>query len=142
MKSRNRKIIYLAGFLFSIPVALTSYINSSFLEVFVSTFSVSATYIFASFLSIILMLRVPSILTAYGNRRTILFFSFLTFLAFMGLATASTAWVVIGAFILYVAASTLVFTSLDIFMEDFSERRGTGGVRGLYLMFLNGAWVI
>jgi MFS family permease len=142
VKARNRKIIYFAGFLFSIPVALTSYINSSFLDLFLNPYLVSVTYISASIVTVIAMTRVPGILTRFGNWRTILFSSALTFFSFIGLATAGSKEVVIPFFILYIAASTFVFTSLDIFIEDFSERKASGGMRGLYLMFLNSAWVV
>lgn len=141
MKAKNRKIIYFAGFLFSIPVALTSYINSSFLEMFASPYVVSLSYICASVVSILVMLQIPVILTRFGNRKTILFFSALTFLSFFGMALGGSALWVITSFILYITASSLVFTSLDIFIEDFSSRKSTGGVRGLYLMALNSAWV-
>lgn len=142
MKGHNRKIIYLAGFLFSIPVALTSYINSSFLETFTNAYYVSAVYVVASLISILAMLQMPPILTRLGNRKTILLFSTLTFFAFWGMAMGGTQALVFSSFVIYITASTFVFASLDIFMEDFSRRSSIGGTRGLYLMFLSSAWVL
>ena len=50
---QKRKIIYLTGFLFSIPVALTAYINSSFLKTYLNEYSLSALYAAASILTIL-----------------------------------------------------------------------------------------
>ena len=49
---KNRKIIYLAGFLLSIPLALTSYVNSSFLESYIGKYYVGVVYILASVIAI------------------------------------------------------------------------------------------
>ncbi|MEK7140183.1 MAG: MFS transporter, partial [Patescibacteria group bacterium] len=138
----NRKIIYLAGFLFSIPVALTSYINSSFLENYLNAYYVSIIYVLASVLTILALLEMPRMLTHFGNRKTILLFSAFIVLAFLGLALGKNAAVIVSAFVLYFISLNLIFASLDIFIEDFSENSSTGSIRGLYLMVINSAWVI
>ena len=142
MIDHNRKIIYIAGFLFSIPMALTSYINSSFLENHINAYNVSITYIVSSVLSILLMLKMPDLLTKIGNRLTTLVFGVLTLLSYLGLAFSNNSSVIVASFILYFVSTNFILASLDIFIEDFSKKRSIGSARGMYLMILNSAWVI
>lgn len=138
----NRKIIYIAGFLFSMSVALTSYINSSFLEILTNTYYVGAIYVISSIATILCLLAMPKILTALGNRQTTIAFSFLTALSFLVLAFGQETKIIIPAFIINFISINLIIASLDIFIEDFSKNYSVGKLRGLYLMFINLAWVI
>ncbi len=140
--THKRKIIYLAGFLFSIHLALTSYINSSFLQSFVNEDYVGIIYVIAAAITIWGLLEMPKLLTRLGNRQTTLYFSFLSFISLLLLAFSRQAVVIIPAFILYFVSGNFIIASLDIFIEDFSKSSGIGRLRGLYLMFINGAWVV
>lgn len=139
---KNRNIIYLAGFLFSIPVALTSYINSSFLENYISEYYIGIIYIIASIITILGLFEMPRILAKLGNRITTIFFSILCFLSLILLAFGNIIQIVIPAFIIYFASSSFIIASLDIFIEDFSHGLSIGKLRGLYLMIINLAWVV
>jgi MFS family permease len=141
-KKHDRKIIYLAGFLFSIPVALVSYINSSFLETFVGKNYLGIIYVVASIITILGLLKMPKILTRLGNRPTIIFFSFAIFLSLILLAFGKSASIVIPAFILYFLSINFVIASLDIFLEDFSKNSNVGSLRGFYLTIINFAWIV
>jgi MFS family permease len=142
MINKNRKIIYLAGFLFSIPLALTSYINSSFLENYLSEYYVGIVYIIASVISIIGLFRMPKILTRLGNRFTTLAFSLLSFFSLIILAFSHNILTSVLGIILYFISTDLIIASLDIFVEDFSKDSNVGKFRGLYLMIINFAWVL
>ncbi|KKR78935.1 MAG: hypothetical protein UU24_C0021G0004 [Candidatus Nomurabacteria bacterium GW2011_GWA2_40_9] len=138
----NRKIIYLAGFLFSIPIALTSYINSSFLKDFITEYYIGILYVVASLITILGMLEMPKMLTHIGNRKTTLIFSIVCFLSLLLLAFGSKSFIVVPGFILFFITSNLLIATLDIFIEDFSKNSSTGKLRGIYLTIINLAWVI
>ena len=138
----NRKIIYLAGFLFSIPIALTSYINSSFLKTYISEYYLGGLYAFASIITIWGFLKMPKVLNRLGNQLVSFLLSFLIFLSLLLLAFGHNKFLVIFAFILYFISSNLIIASLDIFVEDFSKSSSIGKFRGLYLMIINSAWMI
>lgn len=138
----NRKIIYLAGFLFSIPIALTSYINSSFLENNVGKYYVGVVYAVASIISIIGLLKMPKILNSLGNRLTILIFTLLSFFSLIILAFVHNVSAIILGIILYFISTNFIIASLDIFVEYFSKNSNIGRFRGLYLMIVNFAWVL
>ncbi len=138
----NRKIIYLAGFLFSIPFAITSYINSSFLEIYVGKNYVGIIYVIASILTIIGLLKMPKILTRLGNRLVIFLSCLLIFFSLLLLGLGGSVFVVIPAFILYFLSIYFIIASLDIFVEDFSKNSEIGLLRGTYLMIINSAWIV
>ena len=142
MMKHRRKIIYLAGFLFSVALALVSYINSSFLEKFINQDYVGIVYTVASILTIWGLLQMPKILTHLGNRRSIMLSASLIFVSFLLLAYGKTAFIIIPAFVLYFTSVGLVISSLDIFIEDFSGQGSIGSFRGLYLMIISMAWVL
>jgi len=138
----NRKIIYLAGFLFSIPVALTSYINSSFLENYISESYIGIIYIIASIITIFGLLKMPKILNNLGNRFTIFLSCSILFLSLILLSFVNNIFIIIIAFISYFIFTNFIITSLDIFIEDFSKNSPVGKLRGFYLMIINSAWVL
>ena len=138
----NRKITYLASFLFSIPIALVSYINSSFLETYINKNYMGFVYIFASIVTILSLVQMPKILSKLGNRLTISLSLSLMCLSLILLSVGNHIFIIIPAFIIYFASTSLVFSSLDIFLEDFSKNSSIGTLRGLYLTFINIAWVL
>ena len=139
---RQRAIIYIAGFIFSIPLALTSYINSSFLESYTDAYHVGIIYIIASVLTIASMLGMPKMLDRIGNRRTTLSLGLVVFLSFILLAFGNNKLIIVLSFLLYFISTSLIIASLDIFIEDFSRTSAVGKFRGFYLMFINSAWVL
>ncbi|MBU1727807.1 hypothetical protein KKA39_00640, partial [Patescibacteria group bacterium] len=139
---KNRKIIYLAGFLFSVTLALTSYINSSFLETYINEYYVSAIYIISSIITIWGFFKMPKVLTHLGNRFTAFMFGTLILLSLILLATGNSIFIIIPAFVMYFLSTNLIIASLDIFIEDFSKNSTIGKIRGTYLMIINSAWVI
>ena len=138
---KERPIVYLVGFLFSIPLAITSYINSSFLESFVGKYYVGLIYIFASIITIWGLLKIPEILNQVGNRKTTRLFALSTLLSLILLAFGKNIFIILPAFIIYFFSINTLIASLDIFVEDFSKT-SIGKFRGLYLMVVNFAWVI
>lgn len=138
----NKKIIYLAGFLFSIPMALTSYINSSFLENYISKYYIGIIYVIASIITIWGLLEMPKILTRIGNRSTAFLFGIIIFFSLLLLAFGNNVFIIIPAFILYFLSTNFIIASSDIFIEDFSKSSSIGRIRGFYLMIINSAWVI
>lgn len=132
----------MVGFLFTIPLAITSYINSSFLEAYLSEYYVGVVYIIASLIAIWGLLKMPRILNRFGNRFTTLLFSLAGFLALFALALGKSIYIVIPAIVIYFISTDLSIATLDIFVEDFSKSTNVGKFRGLYLMVLNFSWVL
>lgn len=137
----NRRIIYLAGFLFSIPIALMSYINSSFLSTFVRSEMMGLTYAAASLASILGLLLAPHVLRRMGGYRFLLLVIGLDALTVLTFVLATQAWAVLAAFILGFALNMIIIFTLDELLKIFTKNSGTGGARGAYLALANLAWI-
>ncbi len=138
----DRKIVYLAGFLFSIHLALTSYVNSSFLQSYVSENYVGLVYVLASIVTIIGLLEMPRLLRRTGNRYATLIFSLICLVSLLALSVLNQKIPVILAFIAYFASGNFIIATLDIFVEEFSKDKNIGKLRGLFLVVANSAWVV
>jgi MFS family permease len=142
IKSNTLFSVYLLGFFFAFHTALPTYINSSFLNVYLSEDSVGLIYILASIITIASFLVIPFFLRRFGNYRTCLTLIIVELLALLGLAILpSSIWLII-LFIVNLVAIPIVYFLTDIFIEGLSTNQKTGRVRGIYLTFINLAWVI
>jgi MFS family permease len=138
----DRRIIYLAGFLASVPIALMSYINSSFLALFIDARFVGLVYILGSVVSILMLLISPEIFRKIGGYRFLLLVIGLNTLAILWLAFSRDAFSAVCAFVLGFALNIVVFFSLDELLKIFSKDSSTGKIRGTYLALCNLSWVI
>src|SRR3989338_8586394 len=139
--SHNRKIIYLAGFLFSLPLALMAYINSSFLSSFIGEKLVGITYILGSVISILLLLTAPLFFKKLGAYKFLLLLIGLDALSILAFALTKSALVVIIAFIFGFALNVMIVFSLDEILKILSKNSSMGGTRGAYIAIVNLAWI-
>jgi MFS family permease len=123
-------------------MALTSYINSSFLGTFINPKFVGLIYTITSLIAILALLEMPKILKRFGNYHTISFFLFINIISLFLLSTLNNKTFIILIFIIYLSTINLIIASIDIFVEDFSAKKATGNIRGIFLTVLNSAWVI
>ena len=134
-------VLFILAFFFSVNMALTSYINSSFLEQFASPKVLGLIYMAGSALTLFILLKLPFILTKIGNYKMILGFIALSiislsFFSFFG----STLWVIIF-FIIYMMTNSIIYASLDEFVEYYSKVSKVGSIRGVYFTIQNIGWI-
>ena len=136
------KKIYILSFLFVLHIALSAYVNSSFLNEFFSEKYVGLLYTFASIATLILLSISSTLLKHFGNRRFILASLLINMIALVGLITAQDPYIIGISFIALLTTNTLVMLSIDIFIEHFGNPETVGKTRGLYLTIINLAWMI
>lgn len=141
MKNKKRSVIYILGLFFTIQVALSAYVNSSYLSQFVSEKVIGIIYIAGSLLAVFYLIIVPQILRKIGNYMMLFALSLSTFLLLLGIAFIKNISFLIPFFIIYFAISTTFFLNLDILLERNSSDKNTGNIRGLYLTISSIAWV-
>jgi len=130
----NPWMIYMIVFGLTLHATPLLYINSSFLETVVKQKSVGLIYSLASILTVfIFMFVITRSLNKFGNYKTFMAVLFLEFISLGFLALAPSATVVILAFIVHFIVTAVAFMSIDIFLEDGSEDKTTGGMRGILL---------
>ena len=137
----SRKIIYLAGFLFSLPIALASYINSSFIASFVGERFVGIIYVLGSASSIFALLLAPKIFRKIGGYKFLLLIILLDALSFLALSVTKNAWGAVVVFILGFSMNSLIVFSLDELLKIFSKDPAIGKIRGIYLVICNLGWI-
>src|ERR1035437_10387370 len=127
----NRKIIYLAGFLFSLPMGLAFYINSNFLSSVVGEGLSGIIFTFASISSIFLsVLIAPKILKRIGSYKFLVLVAGLDALSFLAMVLFHNAWSIVLFFLAGFCLNTLVVFSLDELLKIFSINSDTGKTRG------------
>ena len=142
MANQKTKIVFLVGFLFAFHLAITSYINSTFLSVFIGEEKVGLIYTLASASAILALLLVPKILRKLGGYKFLLYASILNVLSLFLLSSVKNLFGVIVLFVFYFTLNNLIIFILDELLEIFSKNSIVGRVRGLYLAIINSAWVL
>ncbi len=127
--------LYIASLLLIFHSFLVSYMNSSYLEQFVSTASVGTLYTIGSAISIGVFLLISKMLRRVGNFRLTIGLIALEFISVLGMAYANSLEVAIPLFIIHLVAIPLIFFNIDVFIEEMigNKEEVTGSRRGLLL---------
>jgi len=142
MMSTKINRIYVLSFLFSLHIALSAYVNSTFLLKIISEKYVGILYTVASLLTLFLLTKSVNILKHFGNRKFILCSLLVNMVSLVGLIVSKNPYIIGASFIAFTSTNTLVILSIDIFIEHFGDPKTIGKTRGLYLMIVNLAWML
>jgi len=138
-----KSLIYILAFLFALHLTPAIYINSNFLQQFISTDNVGYIFSLASLLTIAGFVLIRPILHRFGNYKTFLGSLTTVFIALALLTVPEApAWLYIAAFTLATVFQALCFFHMDIFLEHYSKDSETGMVRGIFLTAQNLSFVI
>jgi hypothetical protein len=127
--------IYVTILLLVFHTFVVAYINSSFLEQFISAKSVGTIYTLGSALSVLIFLFISRVLQNVGNFKLTVLLLFTNFFAVLGMAFATSLEVAVPLFIVHLITIPLIIFNLDVFMEERigADESGTGSSRGLLL---------
>lgn len=139
---RLRQWVYGSGFFLNVSLAISAYINSSFIASFVGERWVGLLYAGAYLLSLIAALNVHRIISVWGLRQTLTNLLAASLVALAGIIFFQTLPLGIAFLGLWLVISFLVTISLDLYLEHFSHDRVTGAIRGLFLTLINLAWLL
>ena len=144
MFKENSKLknIFLVGFLLYFSLALTAYVNSSFLSLFLKEKNIGFSYALGFIISIIALLLIPKILRRIGGYKLLLWSAGLNAISLLFLSLSKNIWVIIPMFVLYLTLNTMLIFSLDELLQIFSKNSGVGKIRGFYITILSSAWII
>lgn len=127
--------IYAATLLLIFHAFVVAYINSSFLEEFISATGVGTIYIVGSAVSVLVFLFISRVLQRVGNFKLTLLLVILNLCAVTGMAFAETLRVAVPLFLVHLITVPLIIFNLDVFMEEKLDNNetATGSSRGLLL---------
>lgn len=142
MRAEKIKKIYSLAFLFNFHLALSSYINSTFLTNIIPEKYVGVLYTISSILTLALLSKSAKILKYFGNRKLTLIFLLFNIFSLIGLSFSVDPLIIGTSFVIFTTTNTLVMFCIDIFIEHWSDKNKTGETRGLYLTIVNLAIMI
>lgn len=134
--------MYILSFFFSLHIALSAYVNSTFLSSIISEKYVGILYTLSSIATLLLLSKSANILKYFGNRRLILILLLVNMLSLVGMITSTNPYIVASSFVVFVSTNTQILFCIDIFIEHFSRNKNIGRTRGLYLTIINLAWML
>jgi len=141
MESTKINRMYVLSFLFTLHIALSAYVNSTFLSNIISEKYVGILYTVSSLVTLLLLSKSSNILKFFGNRRLTLWLLLANMLSLVGMITSQNPYIVGTSFVVFVSTNTQILFCIDIFIEHFGNEKTVGKNRGLYLTIINLAWM-
>ncbi len=142
IKLGNLRSVFAVGFILTISMALTSYIDSSFLDTFISKTRVGLLFTGSALGSLIYIAYAPKILKNLGVFKTLTTLAGLYVLAILGLTTFGNHALIQISFILYWISAVGMYLTVDFLISHFSDGPNMGNTRGFYLTIYNLAFLI
>lgn len=134
--------VFVIGFLLTVALALTGYIDSSFLGLYIDVKMVGILFSFGSFASIIFLSYLPDILKSVGVRGVFHLTGFVYLLSVLGMLNFEMPIFFGLFFILYIASGYGLYFTIDMMIEGLSKKKNTGITRGIYLAIYNLAYLV
>ncbi len=127
--------LYSGLLLLTLHWAIVVYINSSYLEQFVSAKTVSTLYIVGALITIVAFLNASRLLTRIGNLPLTVILTIVEFITLLGMAFNASPVLAIILFVIHQAVVPILLFNLDVFMEELigNKEESTGGRRGFLL---------
>jgi len=135
-------LIYILIFLISIANAIAGYIQSSYLEKFMTLSNIGLFLAIISILTMLVALIQPKAIIRYTNYRVSLALSLLIIISSIFLSFSTIPWIVIASFIIRYLGIIFLWISFDIFLENISSNQKTGRIRTKYMTVINLAWAV
>ncbi|MBK5215383.1 MAG: MFS transporter [Candidatus Pacebacteria bacterium] len=142
MKLNKINRMYVLSFLFMLHIALSAYVNSTFLSDIVSEKYVGILYTLASLTTLLLLSKSSNILKYFGNKRLTLWLLLANMLSLFGMITSRNPYIVATSFVVFISTNTQILFCIDIFIEHFGSKKTIGKTRGIYLTVINLSWMI
>ncbi|NQU77977.1 MFS transporter [Candidatus Falkowbacteria bacterium] len=136
------KLFVIFGFILAISNALSAYIHSSYLSDFVGQKNIGLIFTATYLLTFLAVLSYTSIINWLKIFRTTLIVFVVMIASLFGLGIASTPLMAVIFFLCYIIFLNLIWITLDIYIEYFSNNKVTGRIRGIFWSGVHIAWFI
>ncbi len=140
--AKKLRSVFLVGFLLTIALALTGYLDSSFVGEFVSIGSVGILFSAGSLASMVFLALLPKLLKRFGISGVFQSASFVYLLSVLGMIYTGRPIIFQFLFVCYIASGIGIYFAIDLLLEHFSRRAGEGRIRGIYLSIYNLAYLL
>ncbi|MEZ4103638.1 MAG: MFS transporter [Candidatus Paceibacterota bacterium] len=134
--------VFAVSFILTISMALTSYIDSSFIETFIVRSKIGILFALASFGSLFYISQMPKVLERFGVYRTLKGVASIYILSILGLVFLKEPILLQIIFILYWISAVAMYLTVDVLVSHYSDNASTGNTRGFYLTIYNLAFLM
>jgi MFS family permease len=134
--------VFAVNFILTISLALTSYIDSSFVETFLKKEMVGILFTMSSFGTLVYLSKLPTILEKFGVLRTIKNTSIVYIISVALLVSIKNPIILGPIFIIYYISAVALFLTIDVLVQHYSHKETVGNTRGLNLTIYNLAFLI
>jgi len=138
----NLPVLYVLGLILSVSSALPAYIQSNFLNRFISLETLSWFFIIANIITLFAIISFPRAIESLSNFFTTKLTIALFGISLLFLSLVNGPFGALLAIIFFTVASNLLWINMDILVETFSENSSTGTIRTIYFTFLNLGWIM
>ncbi len=126
--------LYGANLFLAFHFFLVHFVDSGFISTLVPSEWIGIVFACGSALALVSLAYATRVLHRIGALRTLAYASILEFALFAGLAVATSPFLLLACFILYLGTVPVILFTLDIFLEAYSRgEESTGNVRGTFL---------
>lgn len=142
---KNRKtfwIVYSFAFLWVLSGSLPTYIQSSFLEQFVSVQMVGVYTGIATFTALVVIFFFSHIIKRYSNYWATFWLLLLLTFSALALGFVHQPGSVLLFFVLNYLSWNLIAITIDVFLANISEAKHAGRIRTTFLTIANVAWLV
>jgi len=135
-------ILYFLGLILAVSSALPAYIQSNFLNQFVSLEILSLFFIIANALTVFCIIAFPKLIKKLSNYFLTKIILVLHAVSLLGMVITNGPFSAFLATILFTISTNLLWINMDVLIETFSHNSATGRIRTTYFTFINLGWII
>jgi len=135
-------VLYSLGLLLAVSAALPAYIQSNFLEQYVSLRIVSLFFVVANMFTVTAIIIFPGVIRKLTNYFTTKIVLVLYGASLLGLTLVDSPAAAFLSIILFTISANLIWINLDLLVEKFSKNSSTGRTRTIYFTFINLGWIL
>lgn len=127
------RVMYISGFLYALHLALTLYINSSYLSQYFSESLVGLLFSIGSIIALCGLYITPHIIASFSEQQVLRRSLFLGSLLLLGIGFLDIPWVIAILFPIYLGFNTIILFNIDVTFNNMMSMKNIGKIRGLFL---------
>ncbi len=135
-------LIFLLSFLLTWAWALPTYVQSSYLELFVPVHLVSLYLTLATVVAMPVIFFYPRLIKRFSNFRVLLAVLAAEAFGLVSLALTTNRFLALPLFAAYSVSAMLGGINIDVYLEDVSDHDHVGNIRTTLMTLNNLAWVV
>ncbi|OGI16259.1 MAG: hypothetical protein A3E38_01280 [Candidatus Moranbacteria bacterium RIFCSPHIGHO2_12_FULL_54_9] len=136
--SRNKvRLVSFVAFLLGFLDAFLIYILSAYFSQVTGNDNVGVFYFVAYSIVLVSLFYLQPLIRTIGKARALYLSLGIAILACALLTRLPVGWLSVGIVLVFMVATNVLWVTLDILLESFSQDRMSGRIRGFYLMIMN-----